>query len=341
MLLVSTGQRASDDLFIRAALETVGTLALEIERVGVGALADRALAEYDFIILTDAGVVGPPNAELLTSYVSGGGEVLAAHGPRASSLSAVPITGHALESGSQTLDASQSVSISGVDSTHPALRGLDRLRSGKYSRYVGIVPGADDTVLLELDTGAPLLVERRIGDGRVLVYTSTLDRTWNDLPVQPVFVPLLAGLANYMLGGGGFSSEAALGSTLSVRALGMEGGQIFDPDGARALGFGGGTSDVVLERAGFYEAVGGGRTEVVAVNPDPRESDLTPVDDSALARWQGLGFAADGRVDIETDAGEAVAVPFGAWLLWVLVAALLMESLVGNWHLRVRRGIAT
>ena len=240
-----------------------------------------------------------------------------------------------------SLGGQSSVSISGVDASHPALRGLEGLRSGKFLRYVGIVPGPEDDVLLELDTGAPLLVERRIGDGRVLVYTSTLDREWNDLPVQPVFVPLLAGLANHMLGEAGFSSEAPLGSTLSVRVLGMEGGQIFDPDGEPALGFGGGTSDVVLGRVGFYEVVGGGRTEVVAVNPDPRESDLTAVDDGTLERWQGLGFEADARVDVATEAGEAVAVPFGPWLLWVLVAALLMESLVGNWHLRVRRGIAT
>src|SRR5690606_20262557 len=115
----------------------------------------------------------------------------------------------------------------------------------------------------------------------------------------------------------------------------------FDPDGRRALGLGGGTSDIVLERVGFYEVQGGGRTEVVAVNPDPRESDLTSVDDGTLERWQGLGFEADGRVDVTTEAGEAVAVPLGAWLLWVLVAALLIETLVGNWHLRVRRGIAT
>lgn len=341
VLIVSSGRRANDDLFVRAALETIDTLALEIERIGVSALADRPLPEYDFVILTDAGVVGPQDAELLAEYVAGGGKVFAALGPRASSLGTVPLTGHALDPALGSLGQGTTVSISGVDGSHQALRGLEGLRSGKFLRYVGIVPAPDDDVLLELDTGAPLLVERQIGDGRVLVYTSTLDREWNDLPVQPVFVPLLAGLANHMLGGAGFTSEAALGSTLSVRALGMEGGQIFDPDGNPALGLGGGTRDVVLERVGFYEVVGGGRTEVVAVNPDPRESDLTSVDDGTLQRWQGLGFEADGRVDVATEAGDAVAVPFGTWLLWVLVAALLMESLVGNWHLRVRRGIAT
>src|SRR5690606_34440767 len=297
VLIVAGGRRADDDLFVRAALETIGTLALDIERIGVGALADRTLADYDFVILTDAGVIGPSDAQLLTDYVEAGGEVLAGLAARASPLGAVPITGHALDSAAASLGGQSSVSISGVDASHPALRGLEGLRSGKFLRYVGIVPGPEDDVLLELDTGAPLLVERRIGHGRVLVYTSTLDREWNDLPVQPVFVPLLAGLANHMLGEAGFSSEAPLGSTLSVRVLGMEGGQIFDPDGDPALGFGGGTSDVVLGRVGFYEVQGGGRTEVVAVNPDPRESDLTSVDDGTLERWQGLGFEADGRVD--------------------------------------------
>jgi len=341
VLIVAGGRRANDDLFVRAALETIDTLSLDIERIGVGGLADRALADYAFVIVTDAGVLGASDAELLTEYVAGGGKVLAALGPRANALGTVPVTGHTLDPASASLGSRAFVSISGVDGSHPAMRGLDGLRSGKFTRYVGIVPAAEDDVLLELDTGAPLLVERRIGDGRVLVYASTLDREWNDLPVQPVFVPLVAGLANHMLGGAGFSSEAPLGSTLSVRALGMEGGQIFDPDGQRALGLGGGTSDVVLERVGFYEVQGGGRTEVVAVNPDPRESDLTSVDDGTLERWQGLGFEADGRVDVTTEAGEAVAVPLGAWLLWVLVAALLIETLVGNWHLRVRRGIAT
>jgi hypothetical protein len=341
VLIVASGSRGRDDLFVRAALGTVGALALETKTIGVGALADETLPDYDFVIVTDAGVIGPSDAELLRVYVENGGRLLAALGPRAAGVSAVPVTGHALDPAAGALRGVDAVSISGVDSTHPALRGLEGLRSGRFFRFVGIVPAAGDDVLLELDTGAPLLVERALGAGRALIFTSTLDREWNDLPVQPVFVPLLAGLANHMLGGGGFSSEAALGSTLSVRVLGLQGGQIFDPDGDPALGLAGGSGDVVLDRVGFYEVVGGGRTEVVAVNPDPRESDLTSVDDATLQRWQGLGFESGTRAGIVADSGESVAVPLGTWLLWVLIAALLMESLVGNWHLRVRRGIAT
>ena len=109
--------------------------------------------------------------------------------------------------------------------------------------------------------------------------------------MQPVFVPFVAGLANHLLGGAGFTSEADLGSTLAVRALGLAGGQIFDPRGQKALGLGAG-EDVLLDQVGFYEVVGGGNTELVAVNFDPRESDLTPIDDATLERWKGLGMRA-------------------------------------------------
>ena len=121
---------------------------------------------------------------------------------------------------------------------------------------------------MSLADGTPLLLERAMGAGRVLLFTSSLDREWNDLPVQPAFVPLMAGIANYLLGGAGFTSEADLGSTLAVRALGFAGGQIFDPRGEAALGLGAGSDDVLLDQVGFYEVVGGGTTELVAVNFD-------------------------------------------------------------------------
>lgn len=345
VLLVSGGgARGGDDLFVRAALETLDALAIEPKAVSVTALADETLADYSFVVVTDAGVLGPQEAQSLTEYVEAGGGLLMALGTRSSGLAALPVTGHALDpAGPSALNTRAAASIGTVDTSHPALRGLDGLRSARFSRYVGITPGETDDVLLGLDTGAPLLVERRLGAGRVLVFTSTLDRAWTDLPVQPVFVPLIAGLANHLLGGAGFSSEAALGSTLSPRAVGMEGAQIFDPDGDPALGLGGGTDDVVLDQVGFYDVVGGGRTEVVSVNLDARESDLAAVEPGTVERWQALGFEAEEPV-VPAAGGEAadeVAVPLGPWLLWVLIAAVLMESLVGNWHLRVRRGIAT
>ena len=46
-------------------------------------------------------------------------------------------------------------------------------------------------ILANLSTGDPLLIESRCGDGFVLVMTSSLDRSWNDLPTRSDFVPFL------------------------------------------------------------------------------------------------------------------------------------------------------
>lgn len=345
-VLIVTGPGASgrDDLFVRAALGTLDALALETETVSPAGLDEAALADYSFVVVTDAGLLGGAASERLEGYVEDGGGLLLALGPRSNALDAVPVAGQRLASGgsSAAMRPESAASISGVDATHPVMRGLEGLRSARFFRHVPLEVD-EGNVLARLDDGAPLLVERAVGAGRTLVLASTLDREWNDLPVQPAYVGLVAGIANHLLGGAGFSNEATLGSTLSVRRMGMEGGQIFDPRGEPALGLGGGSGDVVLERPGFYEVVGGGRTELVAVNPDPRESDLAALDAETLQRWEALGAPADEQGAAPATAGPGAAVPvsLAPWLLLVLIAMVLMESLVGNWHLRVRRGFAT
>lgn len=53
-------------------------------------------------------------------------------------------------------------------------------------------PAAESPVILaQLSTGDPLLLETRRGDGRILVFSSSLDRTWNDLPAKSDYVPFL------------------------------------------------------------------------------------------------------------------------------------------------------
>jgi hypothetical protein len=341
VLLVSADQRGRGALYLSSALGTLATLGLVPETRVPGKLTERPLADQSFVVVTDAGLLGPSEIAALTDYVQNGGRALLALGPRSVGLTTVPLSGETLRSGQQ-LGASATVSIGEIDNAHPALRGLDDLRSAKFTRYVGVEPGAEDRVLIRLDDGAPLLIERTVGAGRVLLFTSSLDREWNDLPVQPVYVPFVAGLANHLLGGAGFTSEAELGSTLAVRALGLAGGQIFDPRGQKALGLGAGSEDVLLDQVGFYEVVGGGNTELVAVNFDPRESDLTLIDDATLARWKGLGTGAAevSPGNASTPSTEPVPRPLGPLLVIALLLAAIMESWVGNWHLRIRRGLA-
>ncbi len=332
-----------DTRFLTDAMGVVEGLALEPEAVTASELRDRDFDEYEFVVVSDAAVLGDADAERLGTYVEAGGGLLLALGPRSASLIEVPVTGHEFQGQtSQFASAPAAPTIGTIVTDHPALAGLDTLRAARFSRHAAIEETAEDEVLIRLENGDPLLIERSLGNGRLLLWTSSLDRSWNELPKAPVFVPFVAGISDHLLGGAGFTNEAALGSTLALAAMGMSGGQIFAPDGESVLGLGGAGTDVLLDRIGFYELVGGGRAELVAVNFDARESDLAQAPDATLARWQELGRAAAEAAD-SAAAGvvqEDIQVPLGYWLLILLLAVAVVETGIGNWHLRVRRGIA-
>jgi hypothetical protein len=337
VLIISPDSRQG--LFVGAALETLTTLTLT-PTTRQGPAGDPPLTAFSFVVVTDLGSLDGTQAAALQDYVENGGRVLLAAGTRSAGLPTLPITGQTL-GGNPLMGERAAVAIGEIDATHPALRGVEELRAARFTRYLTVNPTEDDRVLIRLADGTPLLIERPLGAGRVLLFTSTLDREWNDLPVQPSFVPLMAGMANHLLGGAGFTSEADLGSTLAVRALGLTGGQIFDPRGEAALGFGAAGEDVLLDQVGFYEVVGGGTTELVAVNFAPRESDLTPIDAATLDRWRGLGVRAADQAQAQAAAVEdTVPSSLGPWLILALLLLVGVESAVGNWHLRIRRGVA-
>ena len=141
-------------------------------------------------------------------------------------------------------------------------------------------------MLIRLDDGTPLLIESHAGRGRVLLFTSSLDREWNDLPVQPVFVPFVAGSRTTCSAGRvherGRARQHARGP--GARARGRADLRSARPEGAGPRR---GSEDVLLDQIGFYEVVGGGTSELVAVNFDPRESDLTPMDAATLDALAG------------------------------------------------------
>jgi hypothetical protein len=64
--------------------------------------------------------------------------------------------------------------------------------------------------------------------------------------------------------------------------------QVFDPRGRRTMMLDAATSGprLVPEMAGYYEVRGGGRSDFIAVNVDPRESRLEHMGEPTVKRWQ-------------------------------------------------------
>ena len=136
-------------------------------------------------------------------------------------------------------------------------------------------------MLARFDTGEPALVERHAGRGRVLVLASTLDLTWNDLALKPVFLPFVHQLGRHL---SGFkeqpawltvgqvldvdAAEIAAGATSGAQALAAAGRTVLTPGGQRRdLRRNGCSRRATASQAarsssteqGFYEIRGAGR----------------------------------------------------------------------------------
>jgi len=190
-------------------------------------------------------------------------------------------------------------SLAYLDRAHPLFEPFRGPRTGDFSsarflRYRSLP--ATDGVLARFDDGSPALVETKLGGGRILVWTSTLDVTWNDLALQPVFLPFVHQLVKHASGHAEGRPWRTVGEALDLSRFG-EGASSAGAGAARTEGFlavsPSGRKAAVppgsleLEEAGFYElrrpGRGGEGAWSVAVNANRAESDLSVLDPEELA----------------------------------------------------------
>ena len=183
----------------------------------------------------------------------------------------------------------------------------------------------------------PLLIEKRVGAGRLLALLTALDRNWSDLVLRPAFVALVGGAVDYVTG-----EKPLLAVVGAPVAVGASAAQLFDHRGKRLSGLSQGATaaaKVVLRapRPGVYTVRTPGAETLLAVNVDARESDPQPVSDRFLGRWQDAlrpRTSPVARLDVEMK--EGTALPLAGWLLSLALLCLLAESAVANsgWRMR-------
>lgn len=292
----------------------------------------RTLQRYRFVVIDDLGAVGDRLAAALTDYVQQGGAVLAAVGEHALNSKTLPLTGLQI-GGLRAEQAGERLTIGNIDINHAALSRAAGFRSVNLSRYLPVTLDANSRTLIQLDNGAPLLIEQRRGQGRVLLLASSLDNTWNDLPVQPVFVSFLTEAARYLAGETLLNREQRVGGMLPLDQAAAA-GQVIDPHGNNLLSLSDSqrARSVRLDTQGFYEVVTAGGSSLVAVNAVPAEFNLLPMSEDELHNWRSALAAQHHEGAAGAAAASTQPAGFELWhlLLILLTLAVLAESLLGN-----------
>lgn len=342
VLLIAAAPNGDDAVYLRAALQSLENPRFDVEVTAAGVAATRSLDQFAAVVVSDAGVLTTAAAETLSKYVNAGGAALLTLGPRTLQLPAVPLSGAVLARGGARAAGNEPSRVAELEQSHPVLRDPGLWRSIQFFRHVPIEAPDGATVLMKFENGSPLLIEQQIGTGKVLTFASPLDRVWNDLAIHPLFVRFVAEATAHLAGARAEAATATVGAALESDLARRGGGQVFDPAGHRTVMLDGtsGGPRLVPELPGYYEVRGGGRSDFIAVNVDPRESKLARLDEAARTRWLALRAApAPSDAPVAGNAAQPASRLIPIWF-WLLIAACLLafiEPLVANYHLNVLR----
>lgn len=348
------GDRADSGTQVRAitAEELAG-----IEPGARGKAGALELEDFDVVVLANVAALPAERVAVLAQWVRAGGGILVSPGdrvdPAAYDRTMLPLLPQSLRDpidttwGATAQDRdSRALRLVKWEADHPIFapfsKAAPELADAKFYQISLLGPTtdtADRSVLARFTNGAAALIEGSIGAGRTILFTSTLDRDWNDLAIHPGFLPLVQQTVRHLA-----RKHAALGTTnhlvgssvplatpdlkkLEVRGPGGL-AQVFEGDrivGRTSVRFG------RSELPGVYRVTGTDQTQAIrareelafVINLDPRGSDLAPAPPSMLpaSGTGGGGTPADATRRVELWHGLAAAL-----LLLLLLEGILVQK---------------
>jgi hypothetical protein len=180
---------------------------------GLVRLDPQAIRKYAVVALLSTRSLDRRGREALTGFVGSGGGLVLAAGPEMDSsllaglLSAQPPHGTAMP------DERPRV-LAVTDLRHPIFRPFGPLTANlgqvRFDRAWRMSPEGWNVAATFTDA-TPALLERQEGSGRVLLFTSDLDRRWNDFPLHPAFVPFVLESVRFAAGSRGAGRELSIG----------------------------------------------------------------------------------------------------------------------------------
>ena len=314
------------------------------------------LGEFDVVVLANVAALPADRVAALATWVRAGGGILVAPGDRVDAAAydrtMLPLLPQSL---SDPIDTTWGASPEGRDSRalhlvkweadHPIFAPFSKdapeLADAKFYKMCLLGPTTatqDRKVLARFTNGAAALVEASIGAGRTLLYTSTLDRDWNDLPIHGGFLPLMQQAMRHLARKHaiGTDTDHVVGGSVVLPTGDFKRLEVRGPDGLGAIFEGdriAGRSTVRFgktDRPGVYKVVGTDQTNNTrerdelgfVVNLDPHGSDLAPAPATMIP---ASGTSAGGEATDNTRRVELWHALAAAVLLLLLAEGVLVQ----------------
>jgi hypothetical protein len=270
-------------------------------------LTNLDLRAYDAVVITGLNDMDGPSRSALQEFVSNGGGLMLFPGPNTdpAHLNATLGSGErflpARLGPRRQLSEEAAVTLNPATITHPALatfRNTSEINLGSARvtlLYDLQVPPGDEAVkvLCRFSGGQPAYVERRYGQGKVILVANPAGTSGGNLPYKPAFVPLVHQIVAYLAAGPTSQRNVYVGDPLDTRFDIKEAGKavrLTDPAGQTSLHKSTLSANGVVfhhptaSKAGVYKIglADKGTTDAFAVNLPAGESDLSSATDQQV-----------------------------------------------------------
>lgn len=220
VLLVNGDPRSvpfRDELFYVERALQAATPPLSFTTIGHEDFAQANLSEFTVVLLANMPAPRDSVAAKLTEFVRNGGGLFVALGDRVAFESYNAVWPDLLPAklrdqfalvDPKSSDANaQALGLTQLDWSHPVLRRFDAASEPGFSQshtyrlfYVESSLAPSTRVLARFTSGVPALLEHSVERGRAMMWVASLDRDFTDLPIRPVFAPMLALSLRYLGG---------------------------------------------------------------------------------------------------------------------------------------------
>jgi hypothetical protein len=345
VLFVHSSRDTRSPVYFGSALTAASRSSLVLQSVSQEETTNLDPSRFAFVVLSDSAALPSIFEHTLAQYVARGGNVFIAIGTSAARRSRIPVWNGGVADTHDYAHLADAATIGEVDFTHPALLDAQPGRdNGGWAEakvfYVAVVDPHGARIAARLSDGTPLLLDKQVGQGHVLLFTTGLENLTNDLPLHPVFVAFADRVARYLSGSERLSGSRLVDSYVPLRSpadSASEHGsiEVIGPDGRRPLSLSEAKTaqTLRLEKAGFYQIrLSNGRDMLIGVNPDRRESDLQPIPDDVLRLW--IGSASSGASYVDAAAHEEGYRSVSLWwyvMLLAFIAALAEMSFASRY----------
>jgi VWA domain-containing protein/aerotolerance regulator-like protein len=201
--LTSSG-RPSESLYLERALATVdgagGFRFKAVSASGFASLDAQTFADVDVIAVLGTRGLEQQGRERLAQFVRSGHGLLLTAGPDVEPAVIKQALMGVVATSWRARDAAE-LSFAPDDARHPVFRlfgGAGALSNVSFTRAALVDPSPSANVIARYTDGSPALVEERGAAGRVLLFGSDLNHSWNDFPLQPAFLPFVHEALRYL-----------------------------------------------------------------------------------------------------------------------------------------------